>query len=54
MLLNSNTTLVKVKLQKIGRADLQKLNSNTTLVKVKFKRDLVNANSVELFKYNTC
>ena len=35
MLVNSNTTLVKVKLLEIAKKDYKVLYSNTTLVKVK-------------------
>ena len=34
--INSNTTLVKVKLENIDSETLKKINSNTTLVKVKY------------------
>ena len=39
--MNSNTTLVKVKLNKLNDNQYTVYNSNTTLVKVKFCRRLI-------------
>ena len=50
---NSNTTLVKVKLNFINSWLAEPWNSNTTLVKVKcyLKKEIT---SLGQFKYNTC
>ena len=53
-MLNSNTTLVKVKLDSPGMQKLAKDNSNTTLVKVKLFRKNKEYSVLIEFKYNTC
>ena len=54
LLLDSNTTLVKVKLMVILAGALKKFYSNTTLVKVKSKEFEALINFATSFKYNTC
>ncbi len=51
--MNSNTTLVKVKLQLLLEEKVIYENSNTTLVKVKSKVVGDKVNFLK-FKYNTC
>ena len=53
LLLNSNTTLVKVKLTQTKENGEVKYNSNTTLVKVKCNYTS-RITWPKLFKYNTC
>ena len=50
---NSNTTLVKVKLQLFSDGYQARLNSNTTLVKVKYYFRYIVFIKIK-FKYNTC
>ena len=52
--LNSNTTLVKVKLLWLKMQQLKKLNSNTTLVKVKLPSGGSGPAVMGQFKYNSC
>ena len=51
---NSNTTLVKVKLNIYFYQKGGIQNSNTTLVKVKSVQNRPEAIVTEIFKYNTC
>ena len=51
--MNSNTTLVKVKLYSLNFPFQNFANSNTTLVKVKFSKQSNVINTIK-FKYNTC
>ena len=51
---NSNTTLVKVKLQQVTVLWFGIKNSNTTLVKVKLSQSLYGNGDKSKFKYNTC
>ena len=52
-MLNSNTTLVKVKYKPARRINLQEKDSNTTLVKVKWGKTKGWTGAI-LFKYNSC
>ena len=54
IILNSNTTLVKVKSYTIKVKEFFFFYSNTTLVKVKSKYADKKSILVRLFKYNTC
>ena len=51
--MNSNTTLVKVKLASNSVANFTQTNSNTTLVKVKFSTQVAILRR-RPFKYNSC
>ena len=54
VIFNSNTTLVKVKLDYAYQNGYKVANSNTTLVKVKFSITNSSNLPINLFKYNTC
>ena len=55
MLTNSNTTLVKVKLNNSWTLLIHGLHSNTTLVKVKFFKTVKQELKLQdVFKYNSC
>ena len=51
---DSNTTLVKVKLDTLAIALALLVNSNTTLVKVKYQDPAQPPTSKTEFKYNSC
>ena len=52
--MNSNTTLVKVKLLNRGNSHVLEKNSNTTLVKVKLSVRIPDGLDYSKFKYNSC
>ena len=54
MFLNSNTTLVKVKLKLVQDTVQFQKHSNTTLVKVKYASTQARIGLITEFKYNTC
>ena len=54
LLLDSNTTLVKVKLVQMAANKSSLSNSNTTLVKVKYTSIKGITTTQAEFKYNTC